>query len=276
MTSMIRDFEVDEAFSPAPSRYDQFNAGLIASIIVFGFLFSCLAVVWYFGDDPQFRNASVLVYPGELDERDGNVEEQDFDEIVKGANSSDLQSILESVEDAVSQLKSGEGLDGKGILSMPGIRDPGPAPSQKPANRWKIAYEIENRLQYKKQLDQLGIEIGVLHSRDNDIWRIGALATDGRVSHSSRERERLSMMFAHSKPVLKQWDRGIATDAGLKTEGMLFVQFFPENLINQIAELEAAKLKELGKELGDVRTTNIAFQRAGEHFSISISGFVFR
>jgi len=275
MTSLIRDVEVDATRSPRPSRYDRVNAGLIASIIIFGFLVLCLTVVWLFRDSQESRHAPMLVHPvAPIEEDEGDIEEQEFDEVVKGANSTDLQSILESVEDAVSQLKAGKGPEGNGIRSVPGIREPGPpAGKPKPTDRWKITYEIESIQQYKKQLDQLGIEIGVIHSRKNDIWRISELVTGGTVTHSNRESERLSIMFAHSKPILRRWDRGIATESGLETEGMLFVHFYPRNLTDQIAKLEAAKLKELGKELGDVRTTNIAFHRDGEHFSISISGF---
>ncbi len=120
------------------------------------------------------------------------------------------------------------------------------------------------------------IEIGVIASRKSDIWRVGSLSSKATVAPSSRAKEEDSVWFAHSKPALKRWDQKIAVDSGVVVDGMLFVQFYPERLTSQIAELEAARLKELGREVREVRETAVRIYSFDDGFSISVSGFEFR
>lgn len=51
MGAVIRELEVDNRFSPKASSYDRFNAGLIASISICGFVVLSLLAVWLFGND---------------------------------------------------------------------------------------------------------------------------------------------------------------------------------------------------------------------------------
>ena len=103
-----------------------------------------------------------------------------------------------AVEDSVSHLSAIQGADEKGIRTLTGpvIRDPKPIPGGGvPANRWKITFANENIQQYKQQLDQRGIEIGVVSSQTEDVWRIGKLTSGVKVVHSSRGKERESCLL---------------------------------------------------------------------------------
>lgn len=278
----INSLEVTASSSPRVSRYDHVNSLLIASIIVFGFLVFGLAVVWLFGGDRNFQYAPPIGDSAELIvKEEGNVDDPAFDEVVKGSNSTDLQTALESIENAISQVKASDGPNGLGIHGIPGPRNPGPPDPITPSSfvkRWKVNLEVSDIDQYKKQLDHFGIEICLVHPTEQNVWRLGSLSTAMEVTESSRDKENgaKSVYFAHKKPTLQKWDRKIAIEAGLNPEGKLIIQRYPKQLIAQIMELETEKLKELGRKLEEVSQTRIQLDRTGEHFSISISGFGFR
>jgi hypothetical protein len=282
MSSTIPQLEFDASNSPQASRYDRFNAGLIASIIVFGFLVLSLAMVWLFGGERSFQFAPPLEEPGEVlvDEK-GNVDEPEFDEVVRGFNTSDLPSALESIENAVSSVKTGGGLNGKGIYGVPGPRVPGPpipTPIDSVGKRWKISMEVADFERYKTQLDNLGIEICVVHATEQGVWRLRNFSSGVEVTESDREAENAleSAYFAHATPRLKKWDREIAKVTGMDLDEKILLQRYPEKLIARILELEAKKLEELGRNLSEVDQTNVKLELTGEHFSISVSGFEFR
>ena len=132
------------------------------------------------------------------------------------------------------------------------------------------------RDRYKRQLDFFGIEIGVIDSQKDDIWRIGKLSSGSVVTRSSRDKEQLSTWFAHSKPALRRWDQQIAKVSGVATLDRLFVQFYPADLVARIVTLEAEALQKQGRELSEVDTTNIRISPSGDEFSVSISDFAFR
>ena len=277
MGSVIRELDVDNRYSPEASSYDRFSAGLIASILLTGFVVLSLLTVWLFGNDHPVRHAAFPVYPGEKDVDQGGGE-QELDSLPGSSSSTELVSLVESVEEAVTQTQSQDGGPG-GLIGpgTPGIPNPIRIPQMvPPAQRWKISYEVESIEQYKRQLDFFDIEIGVVASHKSDVWRVGSLSSDATVTYSNRTKEGSSVWFAHTKPALKRWDRRIANESGLLVEEMLFVQFYPAAVQSQIASLEVARLAELGRELDEVLETNIKISGSGDGFEISISGFEFR
>lgn len=278
MSGVVREIDFDSYCSPRVSTYDHFSAGLVASIVVFGFVVMSLLAVWLFGNQPQSRGVppdpdrTIVV----IEDKTGLEEERD--EVVGGSESTELVSLLESVEKAVSNQRADDGSPGKGN-SLPGGpdgRELGPDLPNSHSSRWNVSFEVDGVEQYKRQLDFFGIEIGVIESRKDDIWRIGNLSSAALVTHSSRDKERLSTWFAHSKPAIKRWDQQIARNSGVATAGRLFVQFYPVELVAKITLLEAEALQKLGRELKEVDTTNIRIIQSGNQFSVSISNFEFR
>ena len=278
MSSVIRDSCVDNRCSAKATTYDHFSAGLIALIFVSGFIVLSLLLVWLFGNDQVARTgippfdpqpAIPVEHPAGL--------EQELDEVVGGSNSLELVSLLESIDNAVSQQAAQDGSLGIGdsLPGTPGVREPGPVQPVPRTSKWKISYEIENIQRYKRQLDFFGIEIGVVDKHEDDIWRIGTLSTRASVTHSTRAQEELSTWFAHSKPRLRRWDREISKESGIAVQDRLFVQFYPPELVARISMLEEEKLQSLGRKLEEVKRTNINISESGDHFSVSITDFEF-
>lgn len=279
MSSLVRGLDVDNSCSPKPSDYDRFSAGLVASIVISGFVVLSLLMIWLGGGQHQTQAIPPLDPWPVIPPEDPAGLEHELDEIVGGSDSVELVSLLESIEDAVSPLSADDGSPGVGN-SIPGNRlgrDDSLVPPGEilPSKRWKVSFEVDSLEQYKRQLDFLGIEIGVIDRREDEIWRIGQLATDIKITHSSRAEEQTSVWFAHRHPKLRRWDRQIATNSGLNAKDRIFVQFYPGELVALISRLEARKLEELGRNIEDVRTTNITISRLGDQFSVSVSDLEF-
>lgn len=277
MSSVERKLNVDNCCSPKASTYDRFSAGLVASIVICGFLVLSLAVIWLFGSKQQAYGLPPTLDPIQIENPDDHSGlEQELDEVVGGSNSTELVSLLESIENSVSTKSAGSPGDGKYLPGTPDDRDPGPDGTVPKTSKWKVSFEVENIEQYKSQLDFFGIEIGVVASKKDDIWRVAKLSSGAKVIPSNRLKEKSSYYFTHSKPTLKRWDKRIAEEAGIAAEDRIFVQFYPAELIGKIASLEAEKLKELGRELEEVEKTNIRFSKSDGQFSVSITDFEFR
>jgi len=117
MSSVDRDPKVDSR-SPKVSDYDRFSAGLVASIVILGFLVLSLAMVWLFGNQ-QARGFTPTLRPFPIENPDESGLEIELDEVVGGSSSTELVSLLESVENSVSQKRADLGSPGKGD-SLPG------------------------------------------------------------------------------------------------------------------------------------------------------------
>ena len=280
MSAVNRDVIVKEGYSPKSSRYDSISAGLIASIIVCGFIVACLFAVWFFDNRP------VSTFLPEWDQRESQVTElplgldQELDEVAGGTNSVELVSLLEAVENAVSQLAASDGSPGIGD-SLPGDPDrriPGPTPPDffPAVKRWKVRYEVADREQYKRQLEYFDIEVGVLASKSDEVWRVNKVASNPTATKSDRSSEQESAWFVHSNPLMRTWDRQIVIDAGVDVTDSLVVQFYSAELMDRISTLEAKRLDEDGLELSEIRRTDIVILSSDDGFTISVSGFEIR
>ena len=154
-----------------------------------------------------------------------------------------------------------------------GSREGGPSGSGKGIpdyKRWKIVYEVDSKDVYLQQLDFFNIQIGVVESASEVIYRVSDVSRSVKVTTSSREQENNSLRFSHAKLRMKKWDQEIATRAGVPVSGALMCQFYPENVRNMIAQAEDAYLKELGRELQEVKRTNIKVVAEGSGFKFKI------
>ena len=75
---------------------------------------------------------------------------------------------------------------------------------------------------------------------------------------------------------MKKWDREIAQKAGVDVNGALMVQFYSEDTRFKIAKAEDDHLKKVGRDLQDVRKTNIKVVAGGDGFIFKIQNCVFK
>ena len=75
---------------------------------------------------------------------------------------------------------------------------------------------------------------------------------------------------------MKKWDQEISRKAGVDTNGVLMVQFYPQDTRLEIAKAEDEYLKSVGRELQEVRRTNIKVEDDGCGFKFTIVNCIFK
>ena len=292
-TSRGNKIEQDVAsskFETQTSNFDRINAILVSSLVLVGFLFTVMFLVWMTNVvDFSRRTASPHGVEGSHDESvkveleleqwvEPGVEE--FPEVQQ----SQLARTLKAVTSAVSQVRASERNQiGFATHSGPGqSNDPREIgiklPQRGEYQRWKISYQVPDIETYAKMLDLLEIELGVVHQSEPTITRISDLAGAPRITRSSREREnrRRSLAFLHQKQRMKNWDLQLATNAGVSTDSCFTVQFYSSATRKQVRSVEAAALFDTGKQLDEVLRTHIKVVAVDQGYQFQVTGFEFR
>ncbi len=273
------------------SGYDRLSAWLTAMIMLVGFLVATLFLIWLTSVFKFDSNVAPPFVPANIGE-DGNDKPEGFedDELDPGVEdfaeveTPQLAEALEAVSNAVSTIRANsEHVSGDAAVMGKGggfgSREGGPAGSGKGIpdyKRWKIVYEVDNKDTYKKQLDFFNIHVGIVNSVPEDIWRISEVSKRARVQKTTRADEAKSLRFSHAKIRMKKWDQEIARKAGVSTDGVLMVQFYPQNTRLMIAKAEDDFLKGSGRELKDVRRTNIKVEADGAGFKFTIVSCIYK
>ena len=270
------------------SSYDRVNAFLVAAMVMLGFLFAVLFLIWVTTVvDFSRPTEGPLVVTGEEageekpkgeadDAEDPGVEE--FPEV----DTPQLANALEAVADSISSVqgalekRSGSAQQmgkGSGFGSREGGGKGGTGiPEYK---RWIINFSAANPETYAKQLSFFKIDIGVVSETKQSIKRLSDPGGSKRIINSNRKTEEKSLYFVHKKQRFLAWDRVLAGEAGIDTNKALTVQFYPEETRQLIRIAEDKKLKEFGKELGDVKNTIMKVVPSGNGYKFEITDFIY-
>jgi hypothetical protein len=272
------------------SAYDQINAFLISGLVLFGFLFSVLFLIWLttivdFSRRTEGPIVTAVDEPGnekpkgEADDmEDPGVEE--FPEV----DTPQLANALEAVTNAVSSVqgalekRSGTAAQmGKGAGF--GSRDGGPGsggdgiPEYK---RWIINFSSADVDTYADQLSHFKIDIGVVNNVKSNITRLADPGGSKRVIQSNREAEKKNLYFIHKKQRFRVWDQGIAKQAGISTSEAITVQFYPEATRQLLRIAEAQALKTAGKTLVEVKNTFFKVVADGNGYKFEVERMLYR
>ncbi len=275
----------------AVSNYDRYNAAMVATILVFGFVVA-LMLAWCFSkgetsvviDDPDFPE--IVICPQTKDPIEDDVLDpgiEDFPELEK----LQLMMALESLRDIASRVPaairkrdssadySSDGSDGRG--TPPGIVPVSPPITETPEHkRWQIQYECEDIDAYSRQLDFFDITLGLVNLNTNEILLVSNVSTNPQYLESNRREQSGVLRFEHRQEQMRRWDRTLARRSGVEltdgeltdgeltdgeltdgelTDGYVIVQFYPESTREVIRAVEAGFLAETGREPGDIRKT---------------------
>ena len=271
------------------SRYDRLNAVLIACIILFGFLFAVLFLIWLTSIvDFSRRVAGPVVIADEAgdskpegvadDILEPGVEEFPETEVPQLANA------LEAVTDAVSSVRgalekrSGDAaLMGKGRGY--GSREGGPGkggdgiPEYK---RWIINYEADDINTYARQLSFFNIDLGVIHQTRNDVWRVHDVGGGASVIKTNRERENDTLRFHHEKIRMRRWDSELCKRSGVDLSNTVQAQFYPEETRAIIRRVEQAALEGTGRTLNQVKNTILKVVPGGDGYEFIVVEILYR
>ena len=273
------------------SSYDRVNAILIASLVMFGFLFAVLFLIWVTSVVDFSRPTDGLLIidgdkagedkpKGEADDaEDPGVEE--FPEIETPQLANALEAVADSVSSVQGALEKRSGSakqmgKGSGFGSREGGGNGGDGiPEYK---RWIINYSAADTDTYAKQLSFFSIEIGVVAEAKQSIKRLVDPSGARRVVNSDRktETEAKNIYFVHKKQRFLAWDRSLAERAGIDTNAALTVLFYNDQTRQIIRTVEAQKLQEFGKKLADVKNTIFKVVPSGNGYKFEVTEIIYR
>ncbi len=271
------------------STYDRVNAILVAALVMFGFLFAVLFLIWVTSVvDFSRRTEGPIVVTGEDpgedkpkgeadDSEDPGVEEYPEVETPQLANA--LEAVSDSVSAVQGALEKRSGTakqmgKGSGFGSREGGGGGGGGiPEYK---RWIINFSAADPDTYAKQLSFFSIDIGVVSETRQTIKRLSDPGGAKRVVNSDRKTEGKSVYFVHKKQRFLAWDRVLAGQAGIDTDAALTVQFYDDKTRQIIRVVEARRLQELGKTLADVKNTVFKVTPDGNGYKFEVTEIIYR
>jgi hypothetical protein len=254
------------------SRYDQVAGGVLALLLVLGFVTLMMFLVWLsnrlfwvshavpvtvledvggggsgqvFGGEQQFEEPS----PEEFREVQDTPLTETIDSIasIVTAKAQDLDAIEGS-----QSLGTGEG-SGTGSGKGKGPGGPGTGDGIPAYERWEIRMSPANLEEYAKQLDFFQVELGVAGGGVPDVAYVSNLAQAKPKVRTGDPKNERRLRFLHRSDELRAADRQLAAKAGVKTDGRIVFQFYNENTYQTLLRLEAERKGQ--RRLADVRRT---------------------
>lgn len=270
------------------SSYDRVNAFLVAGLVMLGFLFAVLFLIWVTSvvDFSQRTEGPLIVDPGDKGEDKPKGEADDAEdpgvEEFPEVDTPQLANALEAVADSISSVqgalekRSGSAAQmgkGSGFGSREGGGGGGGGTPE--YKRWIINFSAANPQTYAKQLSFFKIDIGVVSETKQSIRRLVDPAGAKRVINSNRKTEAKSVYFVHKKQRFLAWDRVLAGESGIDTDDSLTVQFYPDETRLLIRTAEAKKLQEAGKTVPDVKNTILKVVPDGSNYKFEVTEFIY-
>ena len=249
-------------FATRVSLYDRIFGGLVALLLLGMFLFLTLFSVWWFGAPQVGRHIIICPPPTPnpnllLPMTDDELNVVEFD----GSESQAFTESLEMSEVSVAELAKSKlsDSDGTGIgvfgsgdgLGIGFGRVAGPPAGTGPP-KWNVVQEAANLEDYQRKLDFFAIEIGAVHKSNNEILKIAQLSTEKIVTKSSRSAESKRRYFANQRTRLLQWDHQTIAQAGVDSQDVIAVHFYPAHLIVKMQQLIDARYKDKASDLEEV------------------------
>ena len=249
---------------------DRVHSLLTATNLMAAVIVVALFLIWLFGTLP----ASPLSRPDKgtltavLSETEAEFAEPGIEEFPELA-STQLAADISAVTEAVSTV-SASGRVGK--TNGRGSRKPGTPPPPTPEHkRWIINYDAIDIDQYADQLSQFGIDIGVIHTTTNRIWRIHDAGRAPSVIESDRKRENKTLRFTHKDAVMQQWDKTFVRRENVDLKNTIVCQFYPETARVQLRQAETLSVLKAEKTIEDIKQTAFKIVASGDRFAFEVT-----
>jgi hypothetical protein len=258
---------------------------LVALLIVVGFFVALLFIIWLTSRLLFTQRAipvELVEYSGRGDHAAGferDLEEpgqEEVEELMEPA----LDATLEAVTDLVSSqaaafdaIETSAAATSKGS-GMGDSRGPGPLGDGRddvvpPWDRWEIRFATTGIGTYARQLDHFKIELGAAGGGVPTIDYASNLAAGSPKRRAGKpdEEGRLYMSYRNTDSRLAVFDKQLLGKAGIKTQGRLVLQFYPEETERLLMTVEAStdearqhKPQEFLKTIFGVEETRSGFE----------------
>lgn len=267
------------------SAQDRASSMLVAMLVILGFVVLIMFAIWLssrvkYNVPVPVRLAEELGGGGTGDGTPGA--EQQLEEVspeeVKDLQEVSIEQTLQAVTDAVSTqavnldaveggaagLGTGEGTgtgDGRG----PGPGGPGTA-TQLPD--WEVRFNASTIELYAAQLDFFGIELGAIGGGKKTVDYASKLSQPNPVTRSAPGDAEKRRYLLWRKGPLASADKTLLEKAKIDTAGRIILQFLPDPVERQMAQLEAEHAKE--KKLNEIRRTVFGVKGSAGQFQFYV------
>ena len=211
------------------------------------------------------RDAKALA--GEISDTPGL--EEEMEEIIEPQITSSLEEVTKVVSNEALAFDSmellvgstnigrGTGLGGTGE-GLGDSRPPGPL-----GERLELRFVTTSKTAYARQLDRLGIELGIIGGGEAQVdyaFNLAKPKPDRRAGPGHKEK-RVYFSHAGKADKLKEWDLEFCDAAEIRTKGRYVMQFVPPALQNQMLQLEAQKMGK--RRIQEINKTVFGIRESG-------------
>tara|TARA_R110002167_G_scaffold93867_1_gene251173 strand:+ start:1163 stop:2005 length:843 start_codon:yes stop_codon:yes gene_type:complete len=259
--------------------FDSISSLLVALLVLVATSVSVLFLLWVLSAESQERKTSVpparWVAAGSEASADSEFLVPVEDEVV-GIEELPVEKSLEQISQSAAQVAAlsssaseldgthtGQGEDGR--TAGPGVDSSLLVP---PAQRWQLVFTARDIADYAVQLDQFGIELGVIGGGQSGVDYAYAFSSPGgperRHLAESAAEKRIYFRYTDASPLI-QWDRQLIHRAGIDLgDGRVEMMFVPAELERQLLAIELASANSNGREsLESVQRTVFSLARSG-------------
>ena len=229
---------------------------LMALLVIVGMIVFLLFVVWL--TETFTWNAGEIVIQEERVAGRGDHAagfERDIEppgaEEVEELTEPTLAETLEAVTDAASSVAASlDSIDSNAVASSHGTgrgdnRLPGPLGEGDDIvprfERWELKFQAKGLRPYASQLDFYGIELACVGGGITTVDYASNLSSNPTsrtgTSKDENKRQRLHFMWRQEGP-LKEYDRQLLSQAGVRTAGRVLLKFIPKELEGALAQIE--------------------------------------
>lgn len=187
-----------------------------------------------------------------------------------------MEAVVQAITNAVSDVaaidvspNTGNGNSGPGAKRPPGPPQDGPNIVPR-WDRWEIRFESSSMTTYARQLDYFKIELGAAGGGKPHVdyaYNLTQARPDTKSGPGSDEK-RLFMTWRAG--TLQQFDRQLLGRAGIETRRRVAMQFYPEAVENELAEIEKANADKQGKTLPEYLKTVFAVEGSENDWKFTV------
>lgn len=293
MTTVPKPVRRPDTTAMHVSRFDQVASLVVALLIMVGVAVVGMFIIWLTAT-LVFKSRSVPVklvenVPGRGDHAEGferDLEAPGMEEMPELAEPQ-LEVAMEAMTEAVSSVAAAmdsvsvpSDATSKGEGGMGDSRPPGPLDEGDNIiprwERWEIRFESSSESAYARQLDAFKIELGAAGGgrKNVDYARNLTKGKPDTYSGPGDKEQRLYMTWRGGS--LQKFDQNLLRKAGVNISNRLLMQFYPEDVENDLATIEKAHADKQNKTLQEYLKTVFELKPKGSSWEFVVAEMRFR